>query len=135
MLASHELAPSSDRSRSGVILPEAESAPEPVPRQTVDPEGQATEIVNFNKGDDDAKSDTFEDAKSEKAESNKEDSGDVLPDDVKSDKADEDGAPPPNPELAGPTPLHIKVGQGPLGPVHEGWRCDGCRVRVSLRPN
>ncbi|KAG9091358.1 hypothetical protein FRC06_000601, partial [Ceratobasidium sp. 370] len=92
-----------------------------VPELPVAIGGQTVEMVNVNAGDDDSKSETFEDAKSETAEVEK---VDVLPEDAKSDKAHDGDAPPPNPDLAGPGGAPIG-GQGPMEVVHEGWSA-GC---------
>ncbi|KAG9088778.1 hypothetical protein FRC07_012473 [Ceratobasidium sp. 392] len=135
MLATHEQAPPNDGSASGsevVVNPDQSPVPPPAPalESPVEVQGQTVEIVTANAGDEDSKSDTFEDAKSETAEGEK---GDVSPDDVKSDKAEEGDVPPPNPDLAGPGGAVVET-QGPMGAVHEGWRCDGCGVSPIVGP-
>ncbi|KAG9088452.1 hypothetical protein FS749_002148 [Ceratobasidium sp. UAMH 11750] len=143
MLATHEPAPK-DGSASGsevVVNPEQSPMPPSIPipvldsltvpdspvaieGQTVEIEAQTAEIVNPNAGDDDNKSEKFEDAKSETAEV------EVVPDDGKSDKASDGGVPPPNPDLAGPGGAPV----GPMAVVHEGWRCDGCAADPIVGP-
>ncbi|QRW14156.1 calpain family cysteine protease [Ceratobasidium sp. AG-Ba] len=128
-----ERPPSNDGSGSEVVVhPEQSPAPVIVPvpvPETPITEGQTAEIVEPNGGEED---DKFEDAKSEKAESEK---GDVKPDDVRSDKADEGDVPPPNPDLAGPNgPAGGNPSSGPMGVVHEGWRCDGCSADPIIGP-
>ncbi|KAF8695654.1 Cysteine proteinase, partial [Rhizoctonia solani] len=77
-------------------------------RPVFETEAQVAEICNVNKGDGDS-----------------DDGGQrPIPGPDDDDRFDKDDIPPPNPELGERTRPDRVV----RGPVHEGWRCDGCNV-------
>ncbi|KAJ1300138.1 hypothetical protein OPQ81_011891 [Rhizoctonia solani] len=106
----------------GQISNKADSGDEdkPDPRPVFETEGQIAEIVNINKGDNDSDDEARPGPKPH-------DGRPVPPGHFTDDK---DDVPPPNPELEGP---FLPQG-GPRGPVHEGWRCDGCGADPIIGP-
>ncbi|CAE6435973.1 unnamed protein product [Rhizoctonia solani] len=82
-------------------------------RPVFETEAQMAEICNVNKDGDDP-----------------DDQDKPIPGPNDDDKIDKDDAPPPNPELGGPAspPRVVK------GPIHEGWRCDGCNADPIIGP-
>jgi hypothetical protein len=119
MRPSSSQAPSVDGSRSGsgsgseVVVPQPEPEPEP---ELVDVAGQNVE---------DEHEERFEDAKSQKADDDEGEAG-PGPRDARLVK---DDAPPSNPDLT--ASFVLPRGMRP-GPVHEGWRCEGCGVRMTV---
>ncbi|CAE6479474.1 unnamed protein product [Rhizoctonia solani] len=83
-------------------------------RPVFETEAQVAEICNVNKGDGDS------DDGSQRP----------IPRPDDDDRFDKDDIPPPNPELG----ERARPDRIVRGPVHEGWRCDGCNADPIIGP-
>ncbi|KAH7333018.1 cysteine proteinase [Rhizoctonia solani] len=90
-------------------------------------EAQIAEMGSVNRGDKDDDGKLHPGPDDDKRAPRPDEGDKPIPGPDDDDKVDKDEVPPPNSELTGPVP------PAP-GPVHEGWRCDGCNADPIIGP-
>ncbi|KAG9105236.1 hypothetical protein FRC07_009465, partial [Ceratobasidium sp. 392] len=103
----------------------------PLPESPADVEDHTAEVTNTNTGDEDSKSDTFEDAKSDRTEG---ETGDVFANNEQSNKVVKGSLLPPSPGPASPGGWPTIGSPAPMGAIHHGWSCDECGMAPIIGP-